>query len=130
MVQKLEMGYCPLSMRLGAGQAWAQAGRAAGADTALGGRRARLGVRCAQGVRVRSGRVGGRELGAERAAGERQRRWGGRRWGVRALAGARQGERARGWAHGARGARPAGSTGAQLVRASWASWARLGFCAL
>ena len=26
MVQKLEMGYCPLSMRLGAGQAWAQAG--------------------------------------------------------------------------------------------------------
>ena len=33
---------------------------------------------------------------------------------------------ARGWAHGARGARPAGSTGAQPVRAGWA---RLGFCA-
>ena len=35
MVQKLEMGYCPLSMRLGAGlgagQAWVQAGCAAGA---------------------------------------------------------------------------------------------------
>ena len=26
MVQKLEMGYCPLSMRLGAGLAWPRAG--------------------------------------------------------------------------------------------------------
>ena len=75
-----------------------------------------LGVRvredgCA-GCVARSGRVGGRELGA--GAGAHRR------------AGARQGQRARGWAHGARGARPAGSTGAQPVRAGWASWARLG----
>ena len=101
---------------------------------------------------ARSGCVCGRELGtgarARGRASGRAERWGARsagargalgrakRWGARsagasgALAGARQDKRARGWAHGARGARPAGSTGAQPVRASWASWARLGFCAL
>ena len=76
---------------------------------------------------ARSGRVGGRELGAGVGA---RRQAGARSAGARgALAGARQGERARGWDHGAHGARPAGSTGAQPVRAGWVSWARLGFCA-
>ena len=116
------MGYCPLSMRLGAGlgagQAWAQAGRAAGALA----RRWAAGVRgwaCwgALGVRVRedgcagcvarSGRVGGRELGA--------------------CAGARRRAGARGRASGHAAGR---TVRAGHGRASWASWARLGFCAL
>ena len=127
------MGYCLLSMRLGAGLGAGQAG-VQGA-----GRWAQARV-----AGVRTGAQGVLALGVgagARTAGERQRRWGtqalgraGERHGMGArsaggLAGARLGERARGWAHGAsgwahgaRGARPAGSTGAQPVRTGWASW--------
>ena len=106
---------------------------------------------------ARGGRVGGRELGAgARAVGERQRRWGAqderacrqlggtapacwacwaraaggpeRAWRGRARGGARQaGTRG---AAGALGTAGLGVAWAQPVRAGWASWARLGFCAL
>ena len=110
---------------------------------------------CAECV-ARGGLVGGRELGAgARAVGERQRagarRTSGRAgsWAARRLragrAGRAAGGRERAWRGRARGgARQAGTRGAagalgtaglgvawaQPVRASWASWARLGFCAL
>ena len=67
----------------------------------------------------RAGRADAQAAGAQGRA--ERRRAGGSARGT-----ALEGERACGWAHGARGARPAGSTGAQPVRAGWA---RLGFCA-
>ena len=106
MVQKLEMGYCPLSMRLGAGQAWAQAGvQGVGhwAQARVAG--VRMGVQGVLALGVGEG---------ARAAGERQRRWGtqaakarrcwgaqasGTAWARGALAGAR------GWAAATRRAR-------------------------
>ena len=119
------MGYCPfcgLGILACAGVgAGAQGWRAWGAGLACVGRWA--GVRGTLG-RGAGGRAGGRRAGARGAQAGRQQR---ALHGAGGRAGARQGERARGWAHGARGARPAGSTGAQPVRAGWASWARLGF---
>ena len=80
----------------------AGAGRGAGARAAGGRGTQALG-------RQELGRVGAGARG--RASGR-----------VAGRAGARLGERACGWAHGAPGARPAGSTGAQPVRTGWASW--------
>ena len=83
-------------------------------------------------MRARAGARARADAQAAGAQGRAERRRAGgsgvgsrRRWGARSAggrAGARQGERACGWAHGARGARPAGSTGAQPVRTGWASW--------
>ena len=75
-----------------------------------------MGVLGCAGCVARSGRVGGRELGAGAlAASERQWRWGAQderacrqRPARRAGGKARQ---ARGWAHGAHGVRPAGQHG-------------------
>ena len=129
MLQKLEMGYCPLSMRLGAGLGTGRAGGVCGTAQAA----------WARGRRV-SGRTGaGRwALGASRHTGVG--RWGaGRagRAGTRALgAGAlgAQGERARGaraaGGHalkaGGTGERQAGTRGAagSWGTACWAAWAR------
>ena len=91
-----KIGYCPLSMRLGAGAL----GRA--------GERHGMGVRQGERARGARGRASGRAAGRAGARlGERARGWA---------------QGARGWAHGARGARPSGSTGAQPVRTGWASW--------
>ena len=117
MVQKLEMGYCPLSMRLGAGaQAWAAVGaggRAGRWALGSGGRAGRwaqarvAGARTgAQGVLALGVGAGSRAAGGRGAqAAEACRRWGaqarGRASGHAAgRAGTRQGERARGWASG------------------------------
>ena len=104
-------------------------GRRAGVRGALGwrawdARQGRWRTRRRRLGRGAGGHAGGRRAGARGAQAGRQQR---ARHGAGGRAGARQGERARGWAHGARGARPTGSTGAQPVRAGWASWARLGF---
>ena len=107
----------------------AQAAGARGARSP-GGRRA--GARGAQAAAREAGAgVGARGAGRERAGarlGERARgrasgraaRRAGARLGERQ--GERLGERACGWAHGARGARLASSTGAQPVRTGWANW--------
>ena len=113
-VQNLD-GLLPIEHEAGhwAGR-WAGVGaggaRSRSASTALGGRRARLGVRvredgCA-GCVARSGRVGGRELNTgARARGERAHgRWARRR--ARTGAARARGRQARG-AWQARGARPA-----------------------
>ena len=98
------------------------------------GRGSRLGCWAARrvvGMRARAGAqaradaqaAGGRRAGARGAqAGRRQRTRHGAGGRAVGRASARLGERACGWAHGARGARSAGSTGAQPVRTGWASW--------
>ena len=63
MVQKLEMGYCPLSMRLGAGQALARAGERHGMGARQGERahgrgRQRCGGSTGARGRSRQGRAG------------------------------------------------------------------------
>ena len=79
MVQKLEMGYCPLSMRLGAGR-----------------RRARLGV-------LGAGAAGAGALGRQ-ALGRAGRAGAGRAGGCGAQAGRRQlARQAQAWARGALG---------------------------
>ena len=143
-------GYCPLSMGLGAGlgvaAGWARArlgvlGVQAGAGGAGMARKAqrpgrgsslgRWAARRAVGVRERaSARADAQVAGAQGRAKHRRAGDSARGTALAGARGARQGERARGWAHGARGARPAGSMGFQPVRAGWASWSRLGFCAL
>ena len=116
MVQKLEMGYCPLSMRLGARL-----------GVAAGWARARLGVQAGAGARAwRAGRDS--RLGCERTRRRQARRGarsaGGRRAGARGAqaAGAqgraeRRRQRARqaqAWARGALGV-------SERAR-GWASW--------
>ena len=153
MVQNLD-GYCPFELKVGLGVLGAGLGvqgaqavrRAAlGAGAGRAGRAGRAGA-----GRWRAARAGGRGVRARQASGSgagarrRQGRAGAGAAGAGALgragagrrAGARQDERERGWASGRAAGRTvlAGhgqqATRAQPVRAGWASWARLEFCAL
>ena len=96
------------------GWAWQQAGRARGwaCRQAQGRGHGAQGTarRAWQQARALGSAQGGRRAGASGRTGVGGRAGGSAR--DTALAGARQGERACGWAHGARGAQPAGSTGA------------------
>ena len=118
MVQKLEMGYCPLSMRLGAGlgvaAGWALGwacwalGRASMGAGALGwALGAGLGVqaRRQQALGRTDGRGARRARQARRAAGKARKRGGarGRPAGDRARQAGAGRARRTAWAHGARG---------------------------